>query len=116
MMTLAVVALVIPAIFDQVTARRYPGRIETMSLAISFILLATYAASLVFSLRTHRRLFGDVSSEGSSRSGEPSWSLRFIIGWMIASAAAIAVVSELLVHAVDQAGQALGFTARYSWA
>ena len=46
-MVLAVVALVIPAVYAQVTHHKNPGHIESISLDISYILILTYAASLV---------------------------------------------------------------------
>ena len=58
MMLLSVVALVIPAIYASITQHRSPEHIESLSLDISFVLIATYAASLLFQFRTHRRLFG----------------------------------------------------------
>ena len=57
MMFLAVVALVMPAIYARVSQHQHPEHIESLSLAISGILIFTYAASLVFSLRSHRHLF-----------------------------------------------------------
>ena len=57
MMVLAVVALVIPTVYANVTDHKNPGHIESISLDISFILILTYAASLFFSLKTHERLF-----------------------------------------------------------
>ena len=57
MMVLAVVSLVIPAIYAQVTQHQNPEHIESLSLDISFVLIATYIASLIFQFRTHQRLF-----------------------------------------------------------
>src|SRR4051812_29873662 len=69
MMVLAVVGMVIPAIYAQVTHHRFPGHIESLSFDISWVLLATYAASLYFSLKSHKHLFAgegadDLASEG----------------------------------------------------
>ncbi len=65
-MLLAVVALVLPAIYAQVTNHRSPEHIESLSLDISYVLIATYVASLVFQFRTHRRL---VETAGRRRRG-----------------------------------------------
>src|SRR5512144_1728041 len=53
MMVLAVVALVIPAIYALVTQHKQPENVESISLDISVILILTYVASLIFSLKTH---------------------------------------------------------------
>ena len=57
MMVLAVVALVIPAIYASVTQHSHPEHIESISLDISWILILTYLASLVFQFKTHDRFF-----------------------------------------------------------
>ena len=108
-MLLAVVALVLPAIYARVTEHRSPEHIESLSLDISYVLIATYAASLIFQFRTHRQLVEtqDEDEAPAPDEGAP-WSLTRSLGILIAAAAAIGVVSEVLVSAVDEAGTALG--------
>jgi Ca2+:H+ antiporter len=109
MMVLAVVALVIPAIFAQVTHHSHPEKIEALSLDISVILILVYAASLVFSLKTHHRLF---AAEGESTAVELShgatWTVRRSVLVLFVAASLVGVVSEFLVGAVDAAGKSLG--------
>ena len=108
MMVLAVVSLVIPAIYAQGTGHERPKSVESISLDISFVLILTYAASLFFSLKTHKPLF---ASEGEDPAEEPParpWSVRASLLVLVAAAALVGLVSELLVQAVDAAGHALG--------
>jgi Ca2+:H+ antiporter len=109
MMVLAVVALVIPSIYAIVTQHRHPEHIEAISLDISMVLILTYAASLLFSLKTHRRLFASDLEDAAMelRQGKP-WSLGASLVVLFVSAGLVGFVSELLVDAVDAAGQALG--------
>ena len=110
MMLLAVVALVMPAIYATVTHHREPGHIESISLDISIILVLTYLAGLVFQLKTHRRFFspeGDPAREGD---GTRRWSLGWSALVLAVSAVLTGLVSELLVRAVDEAGTALGLS------
>jgi Ca2+:H+ antiporter len=109
MMVLAVVALVIPAIYAQVTQHKHPEHIESISLDISYILILTYVASLVFSLKTHRRLFAAAENEDADEGehGQP-WSVAKSVGVLFAAAGLVGLVSEFLVHAVDAAGTAMG--------
>jgi len=113
MLTLAVVALVIPAIYDFVMSHRFPGRVESISVDISYILLATYFASLVFSLKTHKGLFEPESSKGQPlhphRDGG-TWPIWTSVIWLVVAAALVGLVSEYLVGAVGQAGTALGLS------
>jgi Ca2+:H+ antiporter len=108
-MVLAVVALVIPAVYAQVTHHRYPGHIESISLDISYVLILTYAASLLFSLKTHQRLFApkDDVDEDTADMRKP-WSVGRGLAVLLGSAALVGFISEFLVHAVDAAGQSLG--------
>jgi len=108
MMVLAVVSLVIPAIYAQVTAHERPQSVESISLDISFILILTYAASLVFSLKTHKRLFASEAEEVVEELPGRPWSVGASLGVLLGAAVLVALVSELLVHAVDAAGHALG--------
>jgi Ca2+:H+ antiporter len=108
MMVLAVIALVIPAIYAQVTHHRQPQELESISLDISFILIASYAASLVFSLKSHRRLFQPEGSTCAEEIEGEVWPLSKSLGMLVLAAVVIGFVSEHLVHAVDAAGQAMG--------
>ena len=127
-MLLAVVALVLPAIYAQVTEHSSPAHIESLSLDISFVLIATYAASLVFQFRTHRRLVAPAapSPAGGGRRNEDdddrdlvdsvtgrspaAWTVTRSLVTLFVAAAAIGVVSEFLVGAVDEAGAELGLS------
>jgi Ca2+:H+ antiporter len=108
MMVLAVVALVIPAIYAQVTHHRHPDHLESISLDISYILILTYAASLVFSLKTHKRLFASEEEPAAEALDGKAWSVGKSMGVLLAAAVLVGVVSEFLVHAVDEAGTAMG--------
>jgi len=67
MLLLAVVALIAPAIFELVQgtglpqpdaeAVNYDSDVEKLSVGVAIVLLLTYVAGLVFSLRTHKDLF-----------------------------------------------------------
>ena len=75
-MLLAVVALVLPAIYAQVTEHSSPAHIESLSLDISYVLIATYAGSLLFQFRTHRRLVGPADGGATSTTTIVSWWTR----------------------------------------
>ena len=110
-MVLAVVALVIPAVYAQVTHHKNPGHIESISLDISYVLILTYAASLLFSLKTHQSLFLPKDEEevdcAEALAAQP-WSVGRSLAVLLGAATLVGFVSEILVHAVDAAGQSLG--------
>jgi Ca2+:H+ antiporter len=108
-MIMAVVALVIPSIYARVTEHRHPEHIESISLDISFILILTYAASLVFQLKSHKSLFRpEPHGQEAEDAEEPTWSMTRSLTVLVVAAAFIGLVSEYLVHAVGAAGEALG--------
>src|SRR5512143_663745 len=110
MMVLAVVALVIPAIYAQVTRHSQPDHVEAISLDISWVLVLSYLASLVFQFRTHERLFAAEGEEPAPPRAERARSGSITRGVLVllAAAALTGAVSEFLVGALDAAGTALG--------
>jgi Ca2+:H+ antiporter len=107
MLTLAVVGLVLPALFHALhpeQAARLPEL--RMSEAVAVILLLTYGLSLLFSLKTHRRL---LSADAAPTEG-PSWGVGKATLILALATVGVAVESELLVHAVTEAGNTLGLT------
>jgi len=108
MMILAVVALVIPAIYAQVTHHKEPQHIESISFDISCVLILTYAASLLFSLKSHKHLFAGEGMDEAVEGHEKPWTVRRSLLVLLVAAALVGVVAELLVHAVAAAGESLG--------
>ena len=108
MMLLAVVALVMPAIYASLTQHREPEHVESISLDISYVLILTYVASLVFQLKTHQRLFAPTS--GADQGGVPggTWPVGRSVAVLLAAAVLVGFVSEFLVAAIAQAGATLG--------
>lgn len=111
MMVLAVVALVIPSIYAQVTQHKQPEHLESLSFDISWVLIFTYAASLVFSLKSHKHLFvpeGEDAAMELEGGHEAVWSVGKSLSVLFVAAGLVGWVSEFLVHAVGQAGTELG--------
>jgi Ca2+:H+ antiporter len=116
MLILAAIALIMPAAYHHLTGLR--GRLleGRMSLDISFVLLAVYALSLLFSLRTHKQLFsGEDQEEGETHgpAAEPSqggWSVGRSLGVLAGATALVAWMSEVLVGAVGETARELGMT------
>src|SRR3712207_4785257 len=86
MLLLACVALAMPAIYELVIGRglpspadeavNYDSNVEGLSFAVAIVLLLSYAAGLLFSLRTHRHLFNPThGAEEDDHEGE-HWSVR----------------------------------------
>jgi Ca2+:H+ antiporter len=80
-----------------------------MSEFVAVLLVAGYGLSLVYSMWTHRAVFGE---GGDVAAGEhaPEWSLRKAVIVLIASAAVIGLLSEMLVGATEEATESLGLS------
>ena len=107
MLFLAVVALVMPALFQlSVFGSLEPSgrRIEHLSLWVSGVLLASYAASLVFILRTHRGLFRGEAQQ------HPTLSRGAALAVLTVAAVLVALASEILVGQIEAVTQSFGWT------
>ena len=108
MMLLAAVALVMPAAYHFLAGARGISSETDLSLEIATVLLATYAATLWFTLRTHSHFFTG-HGERAPASAAP-WSVGRALGVLGASTALIAWMSEILVGTVDAAAHQFGMT------
>ena len=106
MLALAVVGLVFPAMFHSLHPVGREGTEFLMAEGVALILLATYAASLLFSLKTHKRLFG---GDPHPSDAEP-WPVRIAMGVLAAATVGVALESEILVHAVEGVTSTLGWS------
>ena len=107
LLVLSAVALVIPAIFHMVVPPTAGVAERTLSVEIAVVLMVTYVLSLVFSLRTHKHLY---VGEAGPHTHElaPSASTGRSIGLLLAATAGVAVMSELLVGAVEETAEVFG--------
>ena len=107
MLALAVVGLVFPALFHSLHPEA-AGRASELYLSewVAGILIATYAMSLLFTLRTHKRLFG---GEPHPMEG-PAWSTGRAVLVLGLATVGVAVESEILVHATEAVTHRLGLS------
>ena len=109
LLLLSAVGLIIPALFHLTASDRGSAVERELSLEISIVLFSIYVMSLVFSLRTHRHVYqGD--DQGTSHDGQKIWKPGRAIGVLAVSTVLVAVMSELLVGALDHAATTLGLT------
>ncbi|MDB5288862.1 MAG: calcium/proton antiporter, CaCA family [Phycisphaerales bacterium] len=118
LLTVAVTALLLPAIFHYTYAHLDPHLVEHengMSTGASIVLLAVYALGLLFTLRTHRHIFSPAPARtpedpaGISALGGGGWSVRKSIITLVIASVVTAIFSELLVGSVEQTAHHLGW-------
>jgi Ca2+:H+ antiporter len=122
MLLLSTIGLVIPAVFH-LLSRGVPNVPELeLDTEIAIVLFITYCASLVFTLKTHRALYGPpiashaAGSESLKVEGskglevEGSKSVSRAVLTLFAATVGVAVMSELLVGTASDAARSLGMS------
>jgi Ca2+:H+ antiporter len=101
MMMLAVIGLVVPAVFARVKPEASSALLEQMSLAVAAILMLIYILGLIFSLGTHRHIFNpdDTSDETPEA---PEWSMTRAVAVLLICTALVVVESDIVVDAVQE--------------
>jgi Ca2+:H+ antiporter len=104
---LATVALLVPSAIAQADSAPAGAFEQRLSLGLSVLLIAAYGLGLVFSLRTHRDLFG---SPEHGEGEEAPWPLGLALGTLAGVTVLVALVSEVFVESVQGASVALGMS------
>ena len=106
MLFIAVVALVIPAVFDLAVYGRleqHGAKIEQLSFATSAVLVLVYALSLVFT-------FGAVSQPKPEGEEKPEGSPRTAVISLVVATVLVGLLSEILVGEIEAAKRMLGMS------
>ena len=105
---LCTLSLTLPAIFAAAHGGSHlmpKAPVINLSVCVAIILLFLYAASLAFAFRRQEEVLSNLPVTVAPVT---SWPLRKSVGILVASAAAIAFESEILVGSVNQAALQLG--------
>jgi len=108
MLFLAVVALVMPAIFDLAVFGKLQATgevIERLSFWTAAVLLISYFASLLFTFRTHKDVF-----RGGGHHRVPELGRGAAIAVLAVATALIALASEILVGQLEFVTKTMGWT------
>jgi len=118
MLLLAVIALILPAVFQLVHGGGLPAvgeervdfgsDLEKLSLGVALVLMATYAAGLFFSLKTHRKTFNPF--EGQEEESHGAWSIKRSLIMLAIAAVLVGVMSEVLVGSISEASKDIGLS------
>ncbi|MEK7509150.1 MAG: calcium/proton exchanger [Patescibacteria group bacterium] len=105
-LALAVVALVIPAIFLQTAPGVGTDVIDELSILVALGMIISYVASIYFTLHTHKHLY----VEEIAGQYKAHWSVRTSLIVLLASTLVVAWMSEILVGAIEPLIEAWGWT------
>lgn len=105
MLLLAVIAIVMPAIFLQTAPDAGNKIIEELSTTVAVVMLIIYMASLFFILHTHKHLYTEEVGKY-----EPKWSRAKSISVLFFATLSVAAVSEILVSSIEPIVAIFGWT------
>jgi Ca2+:H+ antiporter len=118
MLTLALAALVFPALFQLIHGGSLPAvgadhvdfgsDLEKLSFGVAIVLLVSYAAGLWFSLKTHRAVFNPYGGEDEEEAHH--WPIRRAAIYLALAAVAVGVMSEILVGSISEASEDIGLS------
>ena len=104
---LATIALLVPSAVSVADSTAASAFTQDLSVGLSVLLIAAYGLSLLFSLKTHRELFGGADK---AETGEASWPMGLALATLAGVTVVVALVSEIFVESVQHAAVTLGMT------
>jgi Ca2+:H+ antiporter len=103
---LAIIALVVPAIFLQTTSSASNAPlVEKLSIVVAIIMIISYLASLIFSLYTHKHLYTEDVGKN-----EAKWSIKKSVIILLISTIVVAFMSDYLVGVIQPLVTNFGWT------
>lgn len=122
LMNLAVIALLLPTAMNFSSVGVAPEILRNLSTAVAVVLMAVYAMTLLFSMKTHAYLYeaavvdemvpegGAIAEGGHGEGGHEKPNLWLWTGILLGATVLVAVESELLVKSLEVATEQLGLT------
>src|SRR5215217_4673791 len=114
---IAFFALIFPAIFQLIHGGGLPAvgdervdfgsDLEKLSFGVAIVLLISYVAGLIFSLKTHRDVFNPY---GDDEEQAHHWSVGRAAAYLAVAAVAVGVMSEILVGSISEASEDIGLS------
>ena len=115
MLFLALAAIVMPAVYEMVAGTGLPGptdvrvdyglNVERLSVVVAVVMLIAYVAGLIFSLKTHRRIFNPDPVD--TQTINESWTTRKAIIALALAGVLVAIMSEILVGSIEETARRL---------
>jgi Ca2+:H+ antiporter len=103
---LATVAMLIPSLVAAADSVTKDAFIQSLSVGLSVLLIATYGLGMLFSLKTHREFFG----AGGHSDTDGAWPMRLALTTLAGVTVLVALVSEVFVESVQHAASTFGMT------
>lgn len=129
-MNLAVIALLLPTAVNYTSSGIGDTTIQQLSVAVAFVLIAVYALTLLFSMKTHTYLYdagvaemggteadntdASTAEHGNGEEEAHDINLPLWVGVLLGCTVLVAIESELLVDSLEEATSMLGLTSLFT--
>ena len=127
LLVLAAIGLIVPAVFHGILVGQGTEHLTALerdlSLEIAIVLFVVYGLNLVFSLKTHKHLYSpgshssndmpsdeDTSNPAIPHEADEHWPQSVAVTVLLVSTIAVAIVSEAMIGAIEEAREAFGWT------
>jgi Ca2+:H+ antiporter len=107
MLFLATVAILIPSAISEKSPGTEAAFTNTLSVGLAVLLIIAYGLGLLFSLKTHRELFGAAEH---AEEGEAQWPISLALSTLAGVTVLVALVSEVFVESVQKAAETFGMS------
>jgi Ca2+:H+ antiporter len=104
---LATIALLVPSALAEADSASNAAFTNKLSVGLAVVLILAYALGMLFSLKTHRELFG---SEAHGEEGEAPWPISMALATLAGVTLLVALVSEIFVESVQEAAVSFGMS------
>jgi Ca2+:H+ antiporter len=109
MMFIAVMSLALPSLYERAfAANELAVEQDKINVGLAVLLMVLYGLYLLYMIRTHPEEFASVGEQETEP--EAHWSLPLCLGVLVGASVVAAVLSEILVGAVEGTGEALGLS------
>jgi Ca2+:H+ antiporter len=85
----------------------FGSEVEDLSFGVAIILILSYLSGLLFSMKTHRRVFNPYEEEPNEEGG---WSMRTSVVLLAVAAVLVGVMSEILIGSISEASEDIGLS------
>ncbi|HUL11208.1 MAG TPA: calcium/proton exchanger [Methylococcaceae bacterium] len=107
---IAAISIVVPSVFDNFISPEMIDHELGLNTSVAVVLLGTYALSLLFMLKTHPDYFVPKNHDAVVEEEADRWPGSVAVGALLISSVILALVSEVLVGAVEETAKSLGIS------
>lgn len=104
---LATIGMLIPSALAGADSTTATAFMQKLSVCLSVLLILAYGMGLVFSLKTHREVFGGADR---AETADAPWPLNLALATLAGVTVLVGLASEIFVESVQQAAVSFGMT------